>query len=787
VKVLLSWLNELAALGDDVDRLAAAMNELGLAVDGVERVGVPAPGIVTAKVLETQRHPDAERVHEVFVDAGDGERRHVWCGAFNMHAGDVVPLATIGATMPDGREIGRRKILGLASEGMLCSAFELGLGDDHAGILVLPAGTPLGQPVYHALGVTEDVVFDLDITRNRPDAHGHLGVARDVAAHLGVPFAPPEPVLHVDGDERRAEVTILAPDLCGRFVALVLSGVEVRPGAPWMAERLSRAGMRPINNVVDVSNYVMLELNEPNHAYDLEKLGGGGFRIRRARTGETLVTLDDVERTFIEQDLLICDAEDRPIGIAGVMGGAESEIGADTTVVALEMAWFEPIAVTSTASRLGLRSEASARFERGRDPYGIDRAVARVVELLRETCPGLVVHAGLTDARGQLPPETTPVRVRPERVNAVLGSALTPEVMAAKLEPIGFVTSIAADGVLDVDIPSWRPDSQTEIDVIEEIARHVGYERLGRTVARSTEAGRLTPRQSRRRALRQVLYGLGISEAMPNPFLAPGDLARAGLEPLGLRIANPLVAEESILRTSLRPGLFAALAYNASHRNDDISLFELGHTYRPAEAPLPDEREVLAVALAGREGPAAVPVLDEIATGLGLADRLTIDQSGSSTLPGMHLGRSAVVLADGDGVGVVGEIDPGVLDDFEIPGRVAWLELDLTVLLDIEPVIPQWHPVSRYPSSDIDLAFVVPDDVTAATVRAALAGAAPHLIVDLELFDVYRGAGIEAGRRSLAYRLRLQAADRTLTDAEVGAVRDQAIAAVVGLGATLRG
>jgi phenylalanyl-tRNA synthetase beta chain len=787
MKVLLSWLNDLAPLGDDVERVAAAMNELGLAVDGIERVGAPAPGIVTAKVLETQRHPDAERVHEVFVDAGDGERRHVWCGAFNMQAGDVVPLATIGATMPDGREIGRRKILGLASEGMLCSPFELGLGDDHGGILILPADTTVGVPVYDALGITEDVVFDLDITRNRPDAHGHLGVARDLAAHLGVPFAPPESVLRFDGAERRAEVTILDPDLCGRFVALGLSGIEVKPGAAWMAERLTRAGMRPINNVVDVSNYVMLELNEPNHAYDLDALGGGGFRIRRAAPGERLVTLDDVERTLTDQDLLICDAEDRPIGIAGVMGGAESEISTGTTVVALEMAWFYPIAVTSTASRLGLRSEASARFERGRDPYGIDRAVARFVELLRETCPDLVVHAGLTDARGQLPPAVTPVRVRPDRVNAVLGSALSAEEMAAKLEPIGFVTTIASDGLLDVDIPSWRPDSQTEIDVIEEIARHVGYERLGRTVPRSTEAGRLTPRQSRRRALRQVLYGLGISEAMPNPFLAPGDLARAGLEPLGLRIANPLVAEESILRTSLRPGLFAALAYNASHRNDDISLFELGHTYRPAETPLPDEREVVAVALAGREGPAAVPVLDEIASGLGLADRVTIDQPATATLPGMHPGRSAVVWADGAEVGVVGEIDPGVLEDFGIPGRVAWLELDLTVLLDLDPVIPQWRPVSRYPSSDIDLAFVVPDAVAAAMVQAALAGPAADLLVELELFDVYRGPGIDDDHRSLAYRLRLQAPDRTLTDAEVGAIRDQAIAAVVALGATLRG
>ncbi len=276
VLILLSWLNELAPLGDDVDGIADTMNELGMAVEGITRVGAPIPGVVTAKVLETRRHPEAERVHEVFVDAGDGAPLHVWCGAFNMQAGDVVPLATIGATMPDGRDIGRRKILGIASEGMLCSAAELGFGADAAGILVLPPDTPLGRPVAEALGVTEDVVFDLDLTRNRPDAYGHLGVARDLAARFGVVLHAPSSKLTVDGPDRVATVEILDPVGCGRFVSIVLSGIEVGPSTPAMAERLSRAGMRPINNVVDVSNYVMLELNEPNHAYDLDTLGGGG-------------------------------------------------------------------------------------------------------------------------------------------------------------------------------------------------------------------------------------------------------------------------------------------------------------------------------------------------------------------------------------------------------------------------------------------------------------------------------------------------------------------------------
>ena len=787
--VLLSWLDELADLGDDADVIAQAMNELGLAVDDLTRVGEPIPGIVTAKVLETRAHPQAERVHEVFVDTGDGQPLHVWCGAFNMQAGDVVPLATIGTTMPSGQQIGRRKILGVASEGMLCSAAELGLGDDHSAILILPPGSELGVPVEQALGASPDAVFDLDVARNRPDAYGHLGVARDVAAHLGVRFHPPAPELVVDGPERSAPVEIVAPDLCGRFVSVVLSGLRVGPSAPWMAERLARDGMRPISNVVDVSNYVMLELNEPNHPYDLDTLGGGGFRIRRAVESETMVTLDGVERTFTADDLLIADANDHPIGIAGVMGGAETEISDATTVVALEMAWFDPIAVAGTAARLGLRSEASIRFERGRDPYGIDRAVARFVELLRETCPDLVVHAGVVDARGDLPPEHRSVRVRPDRVRALLGAEVPTQEMVERLAPIGFEAVPDQGGVLDVSLPSWRPDCELEVDVIEEIARHVGYERLGRTVPKSVVAGRLSPIQARRRLLRQVLYGLEISEAMPNPFLAPGDLDRAGIDPRGLTIANPLVAEESVLRTSLRPGLFKAVAYNASHRYDDVALFEIGHTYAPAEGPLPDEREMLAVALAGREGPAAVPVLQEVVAALGLGDRMQLAAPGvdaAGALAGMHPGRSSVVTVDGRPVGVVGEVDPGVLEAYGIPGRVAWLELDLTFLLDLEPAIPQWEPVSRYPSSDIDLAFVVDDGVTADDLRAAVAGAAGPLLVDVDLFDVYRGPGIPAGHRSLAFRVRLQAADHTLTDAEVAAVREAIIATAAASGATLR-
>ena len=320
MKILLSWLRELAELPESVEAIVDAMNSLGLAVEGTEHLGAPIPGVITARVVETERHPDAAKVHRVHVDPGTGQLLHVWCGAFNMKPGDVIPLATLGTTMPDGREILRRGILGIDSEGMLCSARELGMGDDHAGILILPGDTPLGVPITDALGIRPDVLFDLDLTRNRPDCWGHLGVARDLAAHFGSAFSPPTTDLVVVGPERVATVEILDGQRCGRFTSTVLSGVEITASPTWIANRLTASGMRAINNVVDVSNYVMLELGQPNHAYDLDTLGGGGFRIRTATAGEPMTTLDGVVRTLTEADLLICDAHDRPIGIGGDHG-----------------------------------------------------------------------------------------------------------------------------------------------------------------------------------------------------------------------------------------------------------------------------------------------------------------------------------------------------------------------------------------------------------------------------------------------------------------------------------
>ncbi|HSB86659.1 MAG TPA: phenylalanine--tRNA ligase subunit beta [Ilumatobacteraceae bacterium] len=784
MKIVHSWLKELVPVGDDIEAIAEVMTDLGLAVEEIVHVGATVEGVITARVVRTERHPDAAKVHRVYVDAGDGRERHVWCGAFNMQAGDIVPLATPGTAMPDGRVIEPKPILGIQSDGMLCSARELGLGDDHAGIVILPTGIPLGVPYGEALGLATETVYDLDVTRNLPDCFGHRGVARLISGRLGVAVAPPPaPIAATPGaPARQATVELVDGDRCARFTSTVISGVRVVPSPEWMVQRLTAAGMRAINNVVDVSNYVMLELNQPNHAYDLDTLGGSGFRVRLARDGEMMTTLDGVERKLTSGELLICDATDTPIGLGGVMGGLDSEISEATTTIVLEVAWFEPIGIAKTASLLGLRSEASFRFDRGVDPEGMPAAIARFVELLRLTCPELVVHEGMVDAKSAHLPAPTTIDVRVHQVNALLGTSLSGEEMATLIRPVGFEV-VDDESTLQVKIPSWRPDCTAEVDITEEVARQYGYTKVGKTVPKSAMHGRLSVAQARRRRLRDVLLGLGISEAMPNPFLADDDLVKAGLDGPAVRIVNSLVAEESVLRTTLRPGLLKAIAFNESHRRPGASLFEIGHAYPPADTELPAEYEELAVVLAGRDAIAAVEVWREIAAAMGFGAR--IDQSKPPA--GMHPTRSATLSLGRDTIGAVGEIHPDVLDAYEVDERVATLELNLSILLALDVKVPLWKPTSRYPSSDLDLAFVTPDSVIAEKVEKAIKQSAGPLLVDLALFDVFRGPGGPEGSRSLAYRLRFQALDRTLGDAELTDLRNKVITGVTKLGATLRG
>lgn len=782
MKVLLSWMQEFApGIDGDPDELSDTLSALGLAVEEQTILGGDLDGIVLARVVALGPHPDADKIQLVQVDIGDGAALQVCCGAFNMVEGDLIPFAPIGTVMPNGMEIAQRKMRGELSNGMCCSAAEIGLGDDHDGIMILTDQAPnvaLGTPLSDVLGVERDVLWDLEVNANRPDAMSVAGVARDLAAALGVPFSYPAWSVERSGTsvEDLATVEIVDPTLCGRFTIRVIHDVTVGPSPQWIQNRLIALGMRPINSVVDISNYVMLELGQPNHTYDLARVPDGAIRVRRAHDGETLTTLDDVERTLTSADGVIADRDDNAIGIAGVMGGANTEISDKTTSVLLEMAWWDPPSISRTVKRLNLPSEASTRYRRGADwGENIDRALDRFSQLIIEA--GASVGPGQIDERGDLP-STDPVRVRPAKVNSLLGTSLTAEDMAGYLRPIGFDVDMTDDGQLAVVVPSWRWDTSTETDIAEEVARMFGYENVPRTVPRSAEAGHLSEYQSDRRLVRSILIGAGCDETQPMPFLAPGDLAAVGLDDDGVRLSNPLDSSESVLRTSLLPGQLKALSYNQSHRMYDIRFFEIGTVFLPpADGELlPDEREYLAVALGGAEAPSAVAILNLLADGLSMPN---LQLRPSETLPGMHPTRSAEIVSAGQTTGVVGEVAPSVLRHFEISGRVAWLQLDLGAVLRGPRGRNRYERVSKFPSSDMDLAFSVPDSVGADKVRKAIEMAASPLLADLALVDIYRGAGVGDGRRSLAFRIRLQAEDRTLTEAEITRTRQAVIDAVI--------
>jgi len=843
VRVPLSWLVDFAPFEGDPADLAAALDDLGLVVEEVQHVGEGLGDVVLARVLEIGAIPGADRIRRVTVEAG-GEPVEVVCGAWNFDEGDIVPFVPVGSVLPGGFEITRRKMKGVVSNGMLCSGRELGLSEDHDGILVVqraeiaggsggaraPGAPTPGTFLVDALGIGQDTVFDIAVEANRPDAWCVAGIARDLAAKLHIPFSVPEPPDPATGTttpvETLTSVEVLDQDLCPRFTARVLLDVSVAPSPDWLARRLTLAGMRPINNVVDASNYVMLELGQPTHPYDLDLVGGSGLRVRAARPGEVVVTLDGAERRMGERsvgigddrrDCVICDADDVPVGIGGIMGGATSEISATTNRVLLEAAYFTPMAIARTSKRLNLRSEASARFERGCDPEGIDRAARRLCQLLGETAGDRYRSAaGVIDVRGPVPGPAR-VRLRTARLNAVLGSDLDDDQVVGYLTPIGFGCERQPGGVIEVTVPTFRPDTEREIDVIEEVARHHGYANLPRRRPFAPQVGRLTPYQRERRLAREVVAGLGAHEAWTPSLLGPDDHPRVGIEG-GVRVANPLTPDEVVLRQSLLPGMLRALAFNADRRQGEVRLFEVGHVFPPPDPQrvaralartgntVIAEHDVLGVALArgdddARSASAAWRVLTDA---FGIEDVEVVapgsggDPGLASVPAGMHPTRSAhLVLPDGGGgtrraIGVVGEVDPDVLGEFGLDAehrRVGWLEVDLEALLTDAPRrSPFMSPVSRFPSSDVDLAFVVDVAVPAAAVEKTLRSAAGELLESLELFDVYRGVGIPPDTRSLAHRLRLCAPDHTLTDEEVAAVRARCIAAVEQAhGALLRG
>lgn len=780
----LSWIRDFTPLPDDVAAITDALNQLGLEVEGVEQPGAEINGVVVARVLEVHPHPDADKLRLVDVEFGVGETRVV-CGAPNVAAGMLVPYAGSGATLPGGFTLEPRKIRGVVSDGMLCSTRELGLGGDHGGIMDLDASLEPGTDICEALGL-DDAVFELSITPNRPDAMSIVGIARDLAAHFGLPFTAPAGDGVANGDGT-IPVEVVDTEGCPRFTARALA-VTLGPSPEWMQRRLTLAGMRPISNVVDITNYVLLERGQPLHAFDRHRLPGGGLRIRRAAGGEAIETLDGAERTLTAADLLVCGADDVPQAVAGIMGGATAEVGDDTTEIVLEAAYFDPMTISRTSKRLGLRSESSARFERGIDPNAVLAGSDRAVELLIEHAAARV----LTDVVDAYPSVIAAPRVtvRAPRVNQILGTALGTDEVVALLAPLGITCETDGADAITAVVPTFRPDIEREIDLIEEVARRLGLDAIPRTLPSSPDhVGGLTDAQAQRRLVADALVGTGAYEAYTLSLLAEALVAPFGYAPADtVTLTNPLRAEESVLRPAILPGLLGAVAFNAAQGNADVALFETGHVFRrPGDGALqPDERDHVAVAIAGtrsgrpHEADRPVDVYDAIRAVDAVIDALRLADARleATTVPGLHPGRTAAVVVDGAVVGHVGEVDRDALAVHGLAGPVVAAELDLGALLGASRRERRYVAPSRFPASGVDLAFVLDDAVPAAVVVTTLREAAGDLLEDVRIFDVFRSEALGEGRRSVAFALRFRSTERTLTDTEVGEARAACIAAV---------
>ncbi len=789
MRVPLGWLREFVPLPASetlVERLTAG----GLEVDAVERTGPDLAGLRVGHVLERAPHPNADRLSLCRVDLGEGEPLEVVCGAPNVAAGQKVALAPPGSRLPDGTKLKRAKIRGVVSNGMICSARELGLGDDAGGILVLDADAPVGAPLGDVV-TTGDTVLEIALTPNRGDCASLLGVAREVRAHFGGDVTPPpsEPPEQGAPAAREVSVSIEDPDGCHHYVARVVRGVRVGESPDWLRTRLESMGLRPVNNVVDVTNLVLFELGQPLHAFDLAALRGPKLAVRRARRGEPLATLDGAHRVLEPEDLVIADAE-RAVAVAGVMGGAETEVGAQTHDVLIESAHFDPMRVRRTARRLGLTTEASYRFERGVDREGVRRAADRCARLLAELAQGSVAP-GAVEVRGGAPAVTTQVELDPERVNRLLGTALEPGEADALLARVGVTSAAVAGNVRRCGIPSWRNDLQRAEDLIEEVARIHGYHRIPTTMP----WGRLEPvAASAEHRLgeqaRDALRALGLVECMTFPFAAEADLDRLGLAADDARrhtvaVRNPLVEEEGRLRPTLVAALLHLVRRNRSRQVDRVRIFELAHVFRARpEGGLPDEPLHVAAAITSGaearlwEARQAVPLLFQAK---GVAERLLQDLGYEAELvpaspePFLHPHAALEARVAGRAVGIAGELHPETADRFEIDVPTALVVVDLTALARRPRREPRYAEVSRQPRTHRDLAVLLPRAQAAGEVLAAVRQAAGPQCVSAEIFDRYEGQGVPEGRVSLAFRLVFERPDRALTDAEVTRFTDRVV------------
>ena len=812
MRVPLEWLHQYCAPDLDAPALAERLAMTGTEVERLEHHGVDAlEHFVVGHVLDRRAHPDADRLSVCIVDVGSGEPQQIVCGAPNVAAGQTVAVARPGAIMPDGTRLRKAKLRGQDSNGMILAEDELAIGTDHDGIMVLAEGITPGTPLQSVLPISTEVLV-LEITPNRPDCLGIYGVAREVHAATGAPLAPP-PWAEDRGSAgpvQGAEIAVEEPELCRRFTARVFDAVRLGESPPWLKARLMAAGQRPISNVVDITNYVMLLSGQPTHAFDLDRVAGAKLRVRRAHPGEQVTTLDSQIRTLDEQMLVIDDARG-PTSIAGVMGGERSEVTATTTRVLFEAANWDGANIHRTSLALGLRSEASTRFEKQLQPEQAIWAQALAAQLLVDLC-GATLRPGTIDLGGPGSPPVT-IRLRDARLQSLLGAPVSRERSAEILESLEFTVRPAPDG-LDVTVPAFRrADVTREADLIEEIARLDGLDRIPATLPatrRSAAAalavgggraaggvhGRLTPRQALRRRAADTLVAQGLSEVVGWSFAGRDDLERLRLPAeQAVALANPMSAEQAHLRTVLLGSLLDVAARNRAHGAGALALFEAGAVYLAAAGhdregdgggDLPHEPHHVAALLCGPVRPPTWRVNDPPAADFfaakgvigALLDTLGADwELRRGEAPFLHPGRSASVLVGGAQAGWLGELHPSVAARWDLDDTVAVFELDLDSVG--EPPVSRYRDLTSFPEVREDLAVVVSETVTAAEVLAVVAKAGAPLLAASEVFDVYRDPErLGEGNVSLALALSYRAGDRTLTDAEVAARREAIVAAL---------
>ena len=795
MRVSLKWLSEYVDVPSDVKAFCDRLDLTGTGVEGVEKTGEAFDGVVVGAVLTCEPHPDSDHMHVVTVDVGADEPVQIVCGAPNIVAGIKVPVACVGAVLPGDLKIKKSKLRGVVSCGMCCSQRELGMGSDHAGIWVLPEDAPAGQPIAEYLGMG-DTVLDLEITPNRPDCLSMTGMAREVGAMYQADVAYPLKAMAaklpaVTAGAPAADavtVEVADPARCARYTARVIDGVKVGPSPDWLAERVTAAGARSINNVVDVTNYILFLFGQPLHAFDFDRLAGddGVARVvvRPAGDGEQLTTLDGAERV-LSSDMTVIATPERAVALAGVMGGQDTEVEEDTTTVLLEAATFERGRTSRTSRNLGLISESSMRYERGVDDNPIDVISQAAAALLAEVSGG-TVRPGVVDvyAERTLPRE---LAFRIPRFCAMMGADIPASFVADILERLGCAVAATDDAdVLAVTAPTFRPDLEREIDLYEEVLRLWGMDRIPSTLPGSPQrVGTRTEAERAMDTVNETLRSAGLNETMTYSFAEPADLERLRLPAEGLgepvELLNPLNADQSVMRQSIVPGLLRSVAYNLARGVADVQLYEVGTVFSAAEGrKKPKERRRIAGALAGAMGDAAwnrarVPfdffdgkgVLESLARELALP-KVRFRALSADEAPHLQPGRAAEMMADGAVIGWVGELHPLAARAFDIEVPVTVFELDSGALVKAARPARPYVDVPVFPAVAVDVALVVDEGVTHERLVQCMTSAGGKLLEDVRLFDVYRDEErVGAGKKSMAYSLTYRAPDRTLTGEEV--------------------